>query len=257
MMISQLRLCEPNEMSRGVVLLCTSRNRYKVKPHLCSLFFIGLALTATPPLHAGAWSAWCSRLAARLVKVSPPRLTAGSWLQDRVLQAKLRKILAEELVRIRPGAEKYLGALPPGSRISVAGAEFTVVAFLGDGYHGAVYLADGPTGRKAVKQFKVTIEMLNNLKVLEKMAEDGVPTAKVWEVDEVNKTAVLDYVEGLSVSKLLNSSGPLGLSLAEREQIQKHFDQFERLVLPFWPQFKNQNIIMDFNSGEFIVIDPS
>ncbi len=75
----------------------------------------------------------------------------GAWLKDRVLQAKLRKFLAAELVQIRPGAEKFLGALPPGSQIKVNGTQYTVTAFLGDGYEGKVYLAEGPMGRRAVK----------------------------------------------------------------------------------------------------------
>ncbi len=99
--------------------------------------------------------------------------------------------------------------------------------------------------------------MRARLNQLEKLAEDGVPTSKIWEVDETNKTAVLDYVEGLSVSKLLNSVSLFGLNPAEREQIKKRFDQFQRLVLPMWPKVKDQNIIMDFNTGEFIAIDPS
>lgn len=163
-------------------------------------------------------------------------------------------MLANELEAMRPGAEKFLKALPPGSVIKTEGGDYKVLSFLGDGFEGSVYAAAGPLGKKTVKIFKGTTDMRSQLKELESMADEGVPTPKIWSVDETNQVAVLDYVEGLAVNKLLSPTNQT-LTATERNQIQTRLDAFKRLVLPHWPKFKEQNIVMDFNTGEFYVVD--
>ncbi len=205
-----------------------------------------LTIAFSVSLPASNWTSFCGSAFSRL----------RGWFSGSIDPARLRAVLSAELAQIRPGAEKFLGALPPGSRLKVNEGEYTVVAYLGDGYEGTVYLADGPLGRKVVKQFKGTTNILAHVNALNRLAEAGVRTPRVWEVDERNQRVLLDYVEGLAVAKVRSRGPQFGLTAAEMARFEARLAEFKRRVEPHWPRYVEQNVLLDFNSGEFVVIDP-
>lgn len=135
------------------------------------------------------------------------------------------------------------------------------VALLGKGAEAMVYLVQTVPGKfEVLKQFHASVSadrVKRNMGDLIELRRAGVDTPQVLNVDLKKKSARLEFIEGFTVAELHTTYKSLGLSKNELELIETKFDEF---VLTSYQvsrasDYESYNVVLDFKTGHFVVID--
>lgn len=144
---------------------------------------------------------------------------------------------------------------------SIAGRPFRVVARLGSGSEGTVYLVETRGGLKVLKIFDRLVDLQSNTRRL--MGRNTLRAPQVEAVEMDTKRLLLEYLEGLPLD-FLKTTGAyerIGMSKADRDQILNEWKRLSETD----PELRQAlaldhalglNVIWSFRDREFQMIDP-
>jgi hypothetical protein len=135
------------------------------------------------------------------------------------------------------------------------------VAKIGEGEEATVHLIRSSSGEYRVhKEFKDTMASspANNSYNLKKAADQGVPVARILEIDAGRGTLEQEYVKGFTVLQLLTPGIVPVLGRGDRDMIRKAFMRFEKRHRSRNPHLSllQKNVMLDFKTGRFVLVDP-
>ena len=151
----------------------------------------------------------------------------------------------------------WLHDLKKNFKAKVPGA----VAQLGHGSEGNVYLMQTAAGKLEVfKKFHSTTpqtQVRESMNALKKLKRAGVAAPKVFAVDVKQKTAHFEYVEGFVVDSLITRRENFDLTEEEAELIASKFHEFviTSRQLSEASNYEEYNVVLEFSTGRFVVID--
>lgn len=184
-----------------------------------------------------------------------PTLREGLWVSEPGFAARLER--GRERISAATAREYARDPISRVSEITVGGQTYRVVLVLGKGTDSTgVFLARAPDGREVViKQFKKESIMRNNLRDLEKHREAGVPVIRVRATDFSQRTAVIEYVRGISAHDILHEGLTHGFSLEDIALVRRRVEEFRQSHRSI-RGLEDFNIYLEPSTGRFIVIDP-
>jgi hypothetical protein len=172
-----------------------------------------------------------------------------------VTHPEIRAMLDQERELVTQRAPAFVTA--PGTRRTFRGKEYEVVERLGGEGNGTVYrLRDAQGTEHALKQYHSTA-LLSDLAELKSWSDLGVPTVvdQGYEVDVERREVLYRYVHGLTVSELFGSRRlPAEFKRQAGVAYRKWFEDQQGKT--FAVRDKGNDIVLDFNTGQFVYIDP-
>ena len=155
--------------------------------------------------------------------------------------------------------------LKPGAIAWVRNFETKIIAYLGSGGEGRVYLVDSEQGLACLKIFDWRRDFRNHRKLLRALQPF---TPRLRADEERSKCLLFDYSEGVPVDFIEREGDRIGLSPSERKHIVESWDRWstslerqEEKILLVEPQLvccvrNTQNAVYSFRTQEFTLIDP-
>jgi serine/threonine protein kinase len=148
--------------------------------------------------------------------------------------------------------------------ISVDGKDFEVLRFLGEGTQGKVYLVRRNGKKFTIKIFHIRTGIYGRSKAI----EEAIVDMKIWASDleqndyPMRKLSILyigksypaivaEYIDGVTVADILNSSIYNIVPKRYRDKIRERYKK----LLPNGLGRK-ENILLDLETGDFVLIDP-
>ncbi len=157
------------------------------------------------------------------------------------------------------GHSQYYSQLATPTQVRVNNRILNVVERLGRGQEGQVLLARYNQRNVTVKEFKSVDLLKSNLERLHAYSSVGVRTPNVIEVDLANKTVIFEYIEGMNVDLIRDP-----LHIGKRLPISEHTsalvgEAYEVFIskIPEHMRPEAFNVLLDFRSLRFIIIDPN
>lgn len=125
--------------------------------------------------------------------------------------------------------------IPIGEDLKVNGKSYEIVAHLGKGAEGKVYLVKSPEGLRVVKKFNTRSKMRRNLKDLNLLSKKGYKIPKIIEEDVQQGSVLMEYIEGIPLGSLYTYRRGLGLSRQAIDNLiinSDHLAPYNRVYSP-------------------------
>lgn len=187
----------------------------------------------------------CSGLFKRTVVEYAP------WHFDQEIVAKLKSLRDERLADSATRLAQRAPFFPKvGEAIFVNAQSFTVETVLGIGAEGVVYLVKTPEGPRAIKKFFRDAKMEANVSSL--VAVNDYLTLDIYDaIDPVNRTILMQYVEGVTISDIRWKGKEHGLTESDIQRITGRFETERKRKTPVL----TFNILVEFSTGRYYLID--
>lgn len=140
---------------------------------------------------------------------------------------------------------------PPGEPLFAAGKTYKIIAWLGFGGEGAVYLVHSAVGLQVVKMF---YKAENAAKQIDGLKRIESPTAKVIASDLEEGILIFDYLEGIPVTEIKHRFRELGISERDAGEIVRRFESLQ-LKAGTGKSADEKNVIYSFKTNSFSTID--
>lgn len=142
-----------------------------------------------------------------------------------------------------------------GDAVAVAGKRTEIVAKLGHGSEGDVYLVQTEEGLRTLKTFFKPEEMEPHLRELK--SDFPIPSPEIFARDAKTGRVLMEYVEGASVDHIAGRWEKMGLTVSQRDQILELWRKESQRILDqrkFPPD--GYNVIYSFRNRKFYRVDP-
>lgn len=145
--------------------------------------------------------------------------------------------------------------LKVGEKVTIGTHDFEILARLGQGMAGSVYLVDTPNGIRAAKVFYTDRKFVDNHRAMR--AETSMRTPKILSTDIQRKTMLLEHLAVVPIEEIETHSAALGITPPQVAEIlsawtrQKLRMKGSRSVEP-----QNFNVGYSFKDDEFQMFDP-
>jgi hypothetical protein len=140
-----------------------------------------------------------------------------------------------------------------------------VLAKLGRGSEGAAYLVQEPDGRKrVVKLFNKSMtqrEIDEHLELLDQFRRKDIPVPTVLGAASDKRSFEMEYVQGVPVLELTKYPERFGLTPAQGVELRGCFELFKNDIQrnklrSHFETIQDFNVVYEFKTGRFVVIDP-
>ncbi|MCB0408448.1 MAG: serine/threonine protein kinase [Bdellovibrionales bacterium] len=139
----------------------------------------------------------------------------------------------------------------PKVKVTFAGEEYQILAQLGHGYEGDVYLIDFDNRLAVLKEFKAGPGAENQVQVMSEIRKHGILVPEVLGVEE--NQLLLEYTEGYPMDQVIDRY----VSLTTPGVVDEYFQTEEKWralkIFGFSP--KPSNVIFSLKLNQFVVID--
>lgn len=179
---------------------------------------------------------------------------APSWLAEHaVLRDKLEDYAKRLKPKLRHPLKKHREV---GEDLPIGSGKNRITEILGAGWDADVFVIDTPEGPRAAKVYRSVEKFRRDVEWLNELRKQGVAVPEVYSVDEANRTVVMRRVRGIAWEELKKPTAENGLTAAEVEQIRA--EMVSQLLGPDKPSINaiSVNIVLDLDTGKFVVIDP-
>ncbi len=182
----------------------------------------------------------------RLAKLDPP---LAKWIQIKNSPAwEESRVINSINFRQNP-------MLKVGEKLAVGTHRFEILARLGQGAAGSVYLVDTPNGIKAAKVFYTDRKLTDNYRVM--TDETSMRTPKILGMDFQRKTMLLEHFAVVPLDEIETHAVTLGITAAKKAEIMAGWSRMKlrmqgsRRIEP-----QDFNVGYSFSDGEYLMFDP-
>jgi hypothetical protein len=154
--------------------------------------------------------------------------------------------------------KKYLADIKTtqnvGDVLEIAGVPAKIMAKLGHGSEGDVYLVETAQGLRTLKTFFSPEQMSPHLRELK--SDFPMPSPKIFERDEKMGRVLMEYIEGASVDHIMGRWPQMGISELEMKEIMAHWNREQSRIRAAgrWPP-DGFNVIYSFRDQVFYRVD--
>lgn len=154
-----------------------------------------------------------------------------------------------------------------GDLIEIKGESYEVIEVVGFGGESVNYLVKTPT-RLAVAQLYVHRSFMRKKLAYLKKARKFVNAVEIYDIDFTQKRALVEYVDGLNVRTIIEGNEAMGipqnplnmsieaLRLIESKLFSVQRSQREGPREEFSTSFRDDNVVVNFKTGELVLVDP-
>lgn len=178
-------------------------------------------------------------------------------------------LIIKDRKKIGRDSGKYVSEPDP---VKIKGVMYEILSFLGEGVQGEVYLArrtgNAVSGFVTIKYFSDVPDARLHAKLMRILGDNDVRSVKVFEsrFSRDEPVIVQEYVEGMTLDRVLSRENPLDLSRNAMADIKRKrrtlFQLFDRIRSQSREgdfaselSWRDYNVIYEFSTGDLVIID--